>query len=441
VTLRHKYFGYLLVVHAVFAGCTIWFLRSAPVWLIGVEIFFVLSLSLGIRLVKALFEPLDLIRSGSSYMLEKELTTRFKHTGQQDIDELFNVYNTMVDNLRDERTHNEEQEHLLRQVMAESPGGVITLDVEGNIATINPAALKLLRQPDEIVIGRPLSDLDSPFARKLAEISGNGSQLLTISGRNKVRCQTGSFMDRGFPRRFFLLDELTEELHLNEKQAYEKLVRMMSHEVNNTCGAVQSLLQSCLAYRRHIDDEDRDDFTRALEVAIQRNVNLNAFMGGFADVVRLPKPSVQDCDPWEMATQVGLLFRNRCAESNIILREEFAKNLPRIKCDPVQFEQVLVNIVKNATEAIESTDKGGEIVLIGGKKDGRYFLAVQDTGPGLDQKVQDQIFTPFFTTRKQGQGIGLTMVQEILMGHGFVFSLENRVGGGAEFCVVFHRGP
>lgn len=437
MSLRHKYISYLLVVHAVFAGCTIWFLRTTPVWLIGVEIFFILSLSIGIRLVKRLFGPLDLIRSGASYMLEKELTTRFRPTGQRDIDEIFNVYNTMIDHLREERTHNEEQEHLLRQVMAESPGGVITLDVDGNIATVNPAALKLLRLSDDSLIGRSLSDLDSAFACKLAAISSKGAHLLTISGRNKVRCQTGSFMDRGFSRRFYLLDELTEELHLNEKRAYEKLVRMMSHEVNNTCGAVQSLLQSCLAYRRQIDDADREDFTRALEVAIQRNVNLNVFMSGFADVIRLPKPLVQDCDPWAMATQLGLLFRNRCAESKIVLREEFAENLPHIQCDPIQFEQALVNIVKNAIESIESTNKEGEIVLIGGHKDGGYFLAVQDTGPGLDQKVQDQIFTPFFTTRKQGQGIGLTMVQEILMGHGFDFSLENHLGGGAEFYIGF----
>ena len=438
MSLRHKYISYLLVVHAVFAGCTIWFLRATPVWLIGVEIFFIISLSIGISLVKGLFGPLDLIRSGSSYMLEKELTTRFRPTGQRDIDELFSVYNTMVDHLRDERTHNEEQEHLLRQVMAESPGGVITLDVEGKIATINPAATKLFRQAGDSLIGRSLSDLDSAFASKLAAISSNGAQILTISGRNKVRCQTGSFMDRGFSRRFYLMDELTEELHLNEKRAYEKLVRMMSHEVNNTCGAVQSLLQSCLAYRRHIDDADREDFTGALEVAIQRNINLNVFMSGFADVIRLPRPSVQECDPWEMATQVGLLFRDRCAESNIVLREEFDENLPPVKCDPVQFEQALVNIVKNAMEAIEPTQEGGEIVLVGGYKDGGHYLAVQDTGPGLDVKVQDQIFTPFFTTRKQGQGIGLTMVQEILMGHGFEFSLENRPGGGSEFIIAFN---
>ncbi len=437
MTLRHKYLGYLLAVHAVFAGCTIWFLHSNPLWLIGVEIFFIISFAVGIRLLKALFEPLDLIRSGSSYILEKDLTTRFRSTGQGDIDDLFNVYNAMVDTLREERTHNEEQEHLLRQVMDESPGGVITLDVGGKIASVNPAALKLLQKSDVSLIGNSLSELDSSFAIKLAAIPKNGTQLVTLRGRNKVRCQAGSFMDRGFSRRFFLLDELTEELHLSEKRAYEKLVRMMSHEVNNTCGAVQSLLQSCLAYRRQLHDDDKDDFTQALEVAIQRNANLNAFMSGFADVVRLPKPLLQMCNPWEIASQVGFLFRDRCAESKIIVREEIGKNLPQVKCDPVQFEQALVNIIKNALQAIEANHEGGEIVLVGGKNDGGYFLSVQDTGPGLEIEVQDQVFTPFFTTRKQGQGIGLTMVQEIFMGHGFGFSLENRQGGGAEFIIAF----
>ena len=437
MTLRRKFLLYLLAVHAVFAGCAIWFLRVTPVWLIGVEVLFVVSLTLGIHLIKSIFGPLDLFRSGSSYLQESDFTTRFKPTGHLDVDQLIAVYNAMADTLREERTHNEEQEHLLRQVMDESPGSVITLDVHGNLATVNPAAEKLLRQPKEALIGCSLDDLETPLAPELAAMPPTGSRLLTLRGRSRVRCQTGTFMDRGFPHRFLLLDELTEELHQSEKQAYEKLVRMMSHEVNNTCGAVQSLLESCLSYRRQLDDTDRVDFSQAMEVAIKRTVNLNSFMRGFADVVRLPQPQVQFCNPWEIAAQVGLLYRERCGEKAITVREDFADNLPPVSCDPVQLEQVLVNVVKNAVQAIESTGRAGEIVLQGGLVNGHPFLAVNDTGPGLNAQTQDQLFTPFFTTRQQGQGIGLTMVQEILLAHGFDFSLENGRLGGAEFRIIF----
>jgi signal transduction histidine kinase len=258
-----------------------------------------------------------------------------------------------------------------------------------------------------------------------------------VRGRRRVRCHAATFMDRGFPRRFLLLDELTDELHKTEKRAYEKLIRMMSHEVNNTSGAVQSLLQSCLLYRRQLNDGDREDFAQALEVAIRRTAHLDEFMRGFANVVRLPQPRLQPSDPWEIAAQVGLLFRDQCRASRIRWHEEIEADLPRVDCDPVQLEQVLLNVVKNAVEAIQATGEPGEIVLRGVRQGRRSLLSVADSGPGLSPEVQANLFTPFYTTRENGQGIGLTMVQEILLAHGFDFALDNRESSGAEFTIIF----
>jgi len=437
VTLRAKFLVYLIALHAVFAGCAFWFLRERRVWLIVVELFFVGSLAAGAWLLRAYFGPLRLIQSGAHYMRDGEFTTRFRPTGQPEMDRLVDVYNRMVDRLREERIRNEEQEQLLRRVIAESPGGVITLDVDGNVDTVNPAAEALLQAGAGSLVGRPLAELGTPFARQLSEIPPDGARLLHLRGRRRVRCRSAAFMDRGFARRFLILDELTDELHRTEKQAYEKLIRMMSHEVNNTSGAVQSLLQSCLAYRRQLADGDREEFARALEVAIQRTAHLDEFMSGFANVVRLPRPARQPTDPWEIASQVGLLFRDRLRASGIEWREEVEPGLPAVSCDPVQLEQVLVNVVKNAAEAIESAGGPGEILVRGGRQGRRGFLSVADSGPGLSNEVRDQLFTPFYTTRESGQGIGLTMVQEILLAHGFDFSLENREAGGAEFTIVF----
>jgi len=437
VTLRFKFLLYLAILHLIFAGCAIWFFNDNRVWLIVVEIFFVVSYGTGVVLLKRYFDPLRLIQSGAHYIKDREFTTRFKPTGQTDIDALVDVYNSMVDRLREERIRNEEQELLLRKVMEESPGGVITLDVDARIATVNPAAEALLGTTRAEVIGRPLMDLDNAFANALEQVPVDSSRLIPISGRKRVRCRRASFMDRGFSRQFLLLDELTDELHQTEKQAYEKLIRMMSHEVNNTSGAVQSLLQSCLGYAGQLADDDREDFARALEVAIQRTANLDKFMSGFANVVRLPQPQLRASNPWHIAQQTGLLFKDRCEAANIVWKEELDPDLPVIDCDPVQLEQVLVNAIKNAIEAIESNGEPGEITLTGGRKGRKYLLSISDTGPGLSEEVQKHLFTPFFTTRENGQGIGLTMVQEILLAHRFDFSLENAAGGGARFSIVF----
>ena len=437
MTLRFKFLLYLAVLHLVFAGCAIWFFRENRVWLIAVEIFFVISYATGVYLLKRYFDPLRLIQSGAYYIRDGEFTTRFTPTGQKDMDGMVDVYNAMVDRLREERIRNEEQELLLRKVMEESPGGVITLDVDGRIATVNPAAEALLGTTRAEAIGKSLVDLGNTFADGLAQVPADSSRLIPISGRKRVRCRKASFMDRGFPRQFLLLDELTDELHQTEKQAYEKLIRMMSHEVNNTSGAVQSLLQSCLGYARQLADGDREDFARALEVAIQRTAHLDEFMSGFANVVRLPRPHLQPSDPWRIAQQTGLLFKDRCEAADITWREKIDPDLPDVDCDPVQLEQVLVNVIKNAIETIESTGGPGEITLVGSRKGRKCSLSISDTGPGLSPEVQKHLFTPFYTTRENGQGIGLTMVQEILLVHGFDFSLENAEGGGARFSVVF----
>lgn len=437
MTLRLKFLIYLVTLHSVFAACVVWFLWDRRVWLIAIEVFFVVSLSVGVWLLRAYFGPLKLIDSGAQYLKDGDFATRFRETGQKDMDRLVDVYNRMVDKLREERIRNEEQEQLLRKVMAESPGGVLTLDVDGKVDTVNPAAEALLNTDAAAMIGRPLDELGTRFAQELARIPRDESRLLSVRGRRRVRCQAATFMDRGFPRRFFILDELTDELHKTEKHAYEKLIRMMSHEVNNTSGAVQSLLQSCLVYRRQLAGEDREDFAQALEVAIQRTANLDQFMRGFANVVRLPQPVLQPSNPWEIASQVGLLFRDQCKASEIIWREEIESDLPQVDCDPVQLEQVLLNVAKNAVEAIQATKESGEIVVRGVRQGRRSLLAVCDSGPGLSPEVQAHLFTPFFTTREKGQGIGLTMVQEILLAHGFDFTLENRAPTGARFTIVF----
>jgi signal transduction histidine kinase len=133
VTLRIRFLAYLVVLHVAFGACAVVLLRDRRIWLLAVEAFFVVSLAGGVYLMRSYFGPLKLIESGARYLRDGEFTTRFRMTGQADMDRLVEVYNQMVDRLREERVRNEEQEMLLRKVLAESPGGVITLDVDGRV--------------------------------------------------------------------------------------------------------------------------------------------------------------------------------------------------------------------------------------------------------------------------------------------------------------------
>jgi len=451
---------YLIVLHLVFAAAAVVFLWTHRSWLLALEAFFVLSFAVAWRLLRAVFEPLDLVRSGIERLRDSDFATRLHAGGQPDLDELADVYNRMADRLREERTRQQEQEAFLSRVLAASPAGVVVLDFDGRVASTNPAARRMLAaspassasstpsalsaQPDAPAVnapnsaatpaleGRRLVELDGAFAAALAGLADGESRVLSLFGGRRIKCQRGHFLDRGFHRPFLILEELTDELRRSEKAAYEKLIRMMSHEVNNTAAAVGSLLSACLAYRDQVRSEDRGEFTTALEVAIARGRSLSGFTNAFADVVRLPAPRREPAAVEPLARSVATLVRPDAERRRIALRLEIEDGLPPVALDPIQMEQALLNIVKNALESIGSD---GTVTIRLARAGPHIQLEVRDTGAGITPDVRDQLFTPFFTTKENGQGIGLTLTREILIAHGFDFELENLAEGGARFTI------
>lgn len=196
---------------------------------------------------------------------------------------------------------------------------------------------------------------------------------------------------------------------------------------------MNSLLASCLTYQRQLTDEDRADFVRALEVAIRRGRHMNRFMQGFADVVRLPPPDKTPCDLASLVDQVEQLLKEELGERRVNWVWGERGDVGSITADPAQMEQVLLHVARNALEAI---GHDGTITVRLGRRGRQPFLAVRDTGSGVSPEVQPQLFTPFFTTKDDGQGIGLTLVQEIVLAHGFELSLLD-VGNGAELTILF----
>jgi PAS domain-containing protein len=199
-------------------------------------------------------------------------------TGLDETDALVSVYNRMADSLREERTKQEEKHHFLARILSASPSGILTLDFDGRVDFANPAAEKLLGAGAKELLALKLNETASPLARSLAELPENGTDLLAAGEGRRLRVHRGTFYDRGFPRAFFLVEELTEELRRYEKSAYERVIRMMSHEVNNSVGAARSLLASAAHYEKHLPEPDRADLAQALSVASARLGQLNTFM-------------------------------------------------------------------------------------------------------------------------------------------------------------------
>jgi nitrogen fixation/metabolism regulation signal transduction histidine kinase len=433
IGLRARFILYLIIIHLLFAGLAIYLLTKHTLWLLAVEAVFVVSLAMGIQLIRNLFGTIELINTGAQFIEDSDFTSRFREIGQPDMDRLIQVYNQMVDTLRNERTRMQEQNYFLEKVLNASPSGIITLDFDGKIAMANRAAERMLMQENDEILGKTLAELSSPFAQAASLVLCGESRVLSLGGRRKVKCQRSQFLDRGFAREFLVLEELTEELRQTEKTAYEKVIRMMSHEVNNSIGSANSLLHSGLLYADQLRDEDRGDFKLALQVAIGRTEHLNSFLRRFADVFRIPPPKAQPCDIQSLIDRVLFLFKPDIATRSIQVNCENNASFTVI-ADRNQMEQVFVNVIKNSMEAVGID---GWIRIQSGVAAGRHFIEIADSGCGISEEVRANLFTPFYSTKENGQGIGLTLVQEILDAHGFEFSLECQPGGPTRFSIFF----
>jgi two-component system, NtrC family, nitrogen regulation sensor histidine kinase NtrY len=435
VTQRARFIAYLAAVHLLLVGAGIALFVENPLWLFVAEAVFVASLMTGVALTRQMYRNIDFARSGVKLIRDHDFTSRLRPVGQPEVDELIAVYNRMVDSLRNERTRLQEQHHFLAHVLRVSPSGIVILDFDRRVDTLNPAAERLLGAAAAELAGRRLEELASPLADALGAMPPNTTQVRSLNAARRARCHHGTFIDRGFPRSFFLVEELTEELRQAERGAYEKLIRVMAHEVNNSVTASNSLLTSALNYRRELSSASRPDFERALGIVIERTEQLNQFMRSFAEVFRLPAPVKKPEAVVPLLERNVQLLSARPDASHVTWQWDVDSRDLLVPMDRGQMEQALLNVLQNAVDA--TGGQGTVAIRLRSRNGGRPTITVEDSGPGIAPEAQANLFTPFFSTKPHGQGIGLTLVGEVLSGHGFDYALEHPPGQPTRFTIVF----
>jgi len=431
--LQYRFIIFIFLIVVLFIWLSIQLLPDHK-WLFLIsELVILLLIGFSIHLYRVFIRPVNLISAGIESIKDRDFNTSFLKVGQPEIDNLIDVYNEMIQRIRDERLEKQEQHYFLQKLIDASPAGIIILDFEEKIAAINPAAVRMLASPKDNLIGNALDTIDSLLAKELQNLNSGEPAVVSLNGIRKFKCQKAHFLDRGFPHYFIILEELTSEIIRMEKNAYGKVIRMMSHEVNNSIGAINSILNTVLQFKTQLSDTDCTDYEEALTVAIERNNNLNNFMSNYADIIRLPMPRKEMVDVSVLLDRVKILMNSDLQQRSIQWENRYTATPLQIPVDIEQFELVVLNIVKNAIEAIEN--HGTITVII--HTEPQRILTIRDTGPGITPEISPQIFTPFFSTKKDGQGIGLTLIREILVNHGFQFSLNTLQQGCTEFSIYF----
>ena len=357
--------------------------------------------------------------------------------GSKDLDEAIRFFNQALNRLQQEKHDVDDRRLLLHQLLNEIPVGIVILDFDDNVSQVNHKALEIFNTARDRIEKKALGDISGILMVKIRNLHVGEPEIVSDGTGKRFRCLLGQFDDRSFQRKFIVIEEISSALDISEKNTYEKLIRLMSHEVNNTMAATNSTLSSCLDFAPQIEVGLRDAYEKSLRAVIERTDNLKVFMHEYAQIVGLPTPTIERCDLLALLCSLKAVLEPELHAKNILLElqtSNFAKL--EVSVDRSQIERVFLNILRNA---IESIDKNGEIQVSFLFESEKLVVKIADSGSGISSDIETQLFTPFFTTKPFGQGMGLMLIREILNAHKIEFRLKNAENKkGAEFELRFN---
>jgi nitrogen fixation/metabolism regulation signal transduction histidine kinase len=323
--------------------------------------------------------------------------------------------NSLGQVLREQRLGALEATALLRTVMAEIDVAIFTFDEEQKLRLVNRAGERLLDAPAERIIGKSAVDLGIEECLQGESIRTIQKSFPGGAGRWEVR--RGTFREHGVPHQLLVLSDLSRALREEERQAWQRLVRVIGHELNNSLAPIKSIAGSLehLVKREPLPEDWKEDVSRGLGVIGSRTASLSRFMEAYSKLAKLPQPTLQPIYLSPLVKRVvGLETRMAVGVS--------AGPEMIIEADGDQLEQLLINLIRNAVDASQET--GGGVTVGWRRLNGNIEIWVQDEGPGLSNT--SNLFVPFFTTKPGGSGIGLVLSRQIAEAHGGTLTLEDR---------------
>jgi len=388
---------------------------SATRWtLTGLVVVFWLGAAFSLR--SHLVYPLQTLSNLLSAMREEDYSLRARGARPDDaLGEVMLEVNALSEALRGRRLGALEATALLRKVMEEIDVAVFTFDGEHCLRLINRAGERLLAQPSERILGQTAAELGLGDC-----LEGEPGRTITTSfpgGAGRWAMRRSGFRESGMPHELLVLTDLARPLREEERQAWQRLIRVLGHELNNSLAPIKSMagtLETMLDRQPRPADWE-DDMRRGLGVIETRAAALSRFMEAYSRLARLPSPKLQPVEASALVRRiVGLETR---APVTLVPGPELT-----LRADADQLEQLLLNLLRNAVDAALET--GGEVSVGWTRQADQLEVCIQDEGPGLANT--SNLFVPFFTTKPAGSGIGLVLSRQIAEAHGGSLTLENR---------------
>ncbi len=360
--------------------------------------------------------PLRTLSNLVASLREEDYSFRARGAGSDDaLGEVLQEINELGANLREQRLGAREATALVRKVINELDSAIFTFDSEQRLRLVNRSGASLLARPPDELTGHTVHDLGLSDLLEISEPATIERTFAGSSGRWSVHRST--FRDTGRRHDLLVVTDVSRALREEERQAWQRLLRVIGHELNNSLAPIISIASSLdgFAARDPVPADFHEELRRGLAIISSRAEGLRRFMEAYSRLARLPRPRRA---PVEIA---ALIQRTAALERRRPVRILPGPDLV-VQADAPQLEQALINLLKNAVDA--SAESGGEVV-VGWERSGRSVsIFVQDEGPGISGS--SNLFVPFFTTKPGGTGIGLVLSRQIAEAHRGTLTLENR---------------
>ena len=399
---------------------------AVPVVLAGIVLLQMIAL---IRSVQAHVDTLEDFFAAVNY---EDFTRRYI---EDDVDaELKDAFNKVLERFQDARADRDLQAGYLDTVIRHVPVPFFAARLDGSLSLLNNPARRLTGMPTL----RNISDLaaiDEALPAALTSIEPGQQRLLQTNIRGipvELRVSVAEIRMAGEVERLYSIENLSGELSARESSAWRNLIRVLTHEIMNTLTPVTSLAQTTVEM---LDDPDSaDDIREAITTIGRRSEGMIHFVSRYRELLQVPEPSSEDLGVLDLLQNAATLLQP--SFESVQISVDVVPESLKIFADRQLIDQVLINLVKNAAEASSETAHA-HISLLGRLDFGRVIISVEDNGPGIHEDDLDQVFIPFFTTKRDGSGIGLSLSRQIMTAHNGDMAVESGPSG-TTFRLVFN---
>ncbi len=362
-------------------------------------------------------------------------------------DDLHIEFNAILSKLKEDQAEKEANYQYFRSVFQHLSIGLITFEEDGSIQILNTAAKRML-SIDQLINIREIEQVNKELHNALQSLRTGGSELIKIAhpdGIMQLSVYVIELVMRGVKFKLVSLQNIQSELEEKEMEAWQNLVRVLTHEIMNSIAPISSLAATIKTdIQHHVDTHtdvpysDVEDYLMGISTIEKRSEGLITFVSDFRSLAHIPVPKFSAVRIQELFDQLSVLFQHQIEQAGIRCHKNINPQELLLFADRSLIEQVMINIIQNAIHAVE--DAEDKLIQLDAFIDeaGKIIIEVSDTGKGIEEEALGKIFIPFFTTKRKGSGIGLSLSKQIMRRHKGNIQVKSTVGKGSTFKLIFN---